>query len=126
MLTLDTRDLPEHERADAVIELMQARALASTVSHQDPSNVFMATWMWQLGPLQLVHKERSGLYMDVTRTTACWMISRNLGAASLSTNSASAGRSESAGTAVRMLRCGSNMAMSDLLLEEPGRAPHAR
>lgn len=66
MLSLDTEALPEHERADAITAIMREIALATNVVHEDPADVFMSTWVWDLGPVELVHTERSGLYMDVT------------------------------------------------------------
>ncbi len=67
MRTLDTGTLPPHERADAITTHMREIALATNVVHADPDDVFLATWIWDLGPVELVRTERSGLYVDLTR-----------------------------------------------------------
>jgi hypothetical protein len=67
MRSLDAGDLPVRERADAVTTYMREIALATNVIHDDPSNVFLSMSIWDLGPVELVHTERSGMYMDVTK-----------------------------------------------------------
>jgi AraC-like DNA-binding protein len=67
MQALDTSTLPRHERAAAVIAHMRDIALASNVVLDDPQHAYMSTKVYDLGVVQLVHLQRSGLFMDVTR-----------------------------------------------------------
>lgn len=67
MKTLDTATLPRRDRVEAIVTLMREIAFAHRVTLENPSNAFMSTDAFELGPLQLVYLRRSGLVMEVHR-----------------------------------------------------------
>ena len=64
MLVFDTSALPARERADAVTSAMLDATLSTTLRHHSPDGVRLRLEQWQLGAVELVHVQTSGMRMS--------------------------------------------------------------